>query len=181
MRYVLVVICAFITLFPCTGRSQGAADSVYWSEGCQLRWDDFQGKAEDAPIVGARTYTSLKYKLLDYDTSCRVIVKCVFLKKMSWMKPQHATDYALKHEQIHFDISELYARKLRQAFCNYRYNKETVNEDVADIFMRICEEKTWYNQQYDKETCHSLDKEKQQVWRDMITAQLDELREYRSN
>jgi hypothetical protein len=180
MRHVFLVLCS-IALLPFMGLAQSAADSVYWCADRPLQWADFQGTAEPIPIFGARTFTSLKYKLQDNDTGCNVKVLCVFLKKVSWQQPQHATSYALRHEQVHFDISELFARKLRQAYSYYHYNKETVQEDVADIFMTICAEKTAFNRQYDEETCHSLNKDKQREWRDKVTAMLDELKEYQRN
>src|SRR5438128_520567 len=124
MRYVLVLLlCAFGS----SGLAQNTPDSVYWNKQRVLSWADFLGKPENEPIIGARTFTSIRYKLLDYDTSCRVLVRCVFLPRESWTRTQHATEYGLKHEQLHFDISELFARKLRQAYCNYKYNHETVH------------------------------------------------------
>jgi hypothetical protein len=180
MRFVALIWCLLLA-GSAGALAQSAQDSVYWRADRPLQWADFQGTAEDVPIFGARTFTSLKYKLHDNDTSCNVTVLCVFLKKVSWQQPQHATIYKLKHEQIHFDISELFARKLRRAYCHYHYSRETVQEDVADIFVQICAEKTAFNKQYDEETCHSLNKDKQREWRSKVTAMLDELKEYQRN
>jgi predicted secreted Zn-dependent protease len=40
-------------------------------------------------------------------------VKNYFDKDQSWMMVKNA--YVLQHEQIHFNISELYARKIRKS------------------------------------------------------------------
>lgn len=166
--------------FCCDCFAQADVDSLHWHRDRRLTWNDFTGEPDDEPIFGARTFTSIKYKLLDRDTACNVQVRCIFLKKVSWTQPQHATEYALLHEQIHFDISELFARKLRQAYCRYKYNRQTVNADVAEIFSRICAEKTKFNRQYDKETCHSLHKMKQLEWTNKISDMLDQLSEFES-
>lgn len=171
----LAIICLSLIYF---STAYAQADSLNWNAAKKLHWDDFKGEPEEGTLVGARTFTTLKYKLYDYDTSCYVVVKCVFLARLSWRKDDDTTAYALQHEQGHFDISEIYARKLRKAFNQYQYSQRTVNADVVAIFNRLCEEKTKFNDRYDKETSHSLDRAKQQEWNTKISMMLDELKEF---
>ena len=161
--------------------AQSAADSLSWDENRKLTWDDFQGKPEEKTIFGARTYTDIKYKLYDSGTGCRIVVRCLFLKKISWKADQNITPYSLQHEQLHFDLSELYARKLRKAFKEYKYSKDSVSYNVAAIYKKICAEKTEFNNQYDKETFHQVDRTRQLIWNNKIYYMLEELKEYASN
>jgi len=182
MYHKLAMVGMSVLLFGATPAfrafAQTAADSLAWEPERKLSWDDFQGAPEENTIIGARTFTTIKYRLYDNDTACRVVVRCLFLKKVSWKAEEHTTIYSLQHEQLHFDISELFARKLRKAFKEYKYSRATVNSDIAAIFKRICAEKTKFNKKYDKETVHCVDMTKQLVWNNKIYFMLEELKDY---
>lgn len=83
---------------------------------------------------------------------------------MSWKRTKSCTNYTLNHEQRHFDISEVFARKLRSAFADYEFSRRTVARDIDAIFKKVCTEKDSVNSLYDKETYHSLNQEKQAAW-----------------
>src|SRR5690606_40361550 len=46
-----------------------------------------------------------------------------FNPHLSWVVPASRNDYLLKHEQLHFDITELHARKLRRELANISVEK----------------------------------------------------------
>jgi hypothetical protein len=173
--------CALLCLCSYQARGQSSADTLDWQTAGKLAWADFQGPPEDDILVGARTFTTLKYTLIDDDTACRVIVHCWFLKKMSWRSDKDTSRYKLQHEQGHFDITEIYARKLRKAYREYEYSKMSLAGDIATIFSRICAEKTECNNAYDKETINSLYGKKQAEWDQNIASMLNELKSYSSN
>ncbi len=180
-RKIRTVVLCFVLLVCARKGNAQTSDSLNWEASRKLRWADFLGMPDEHTIFGARTFTALRYKLYDNDTGCRVVVRCIFLKMMSWRSDKDTTTYALQHEQGHFDISELYARKLRKAFGEYHYVKRSVHHDVAAIFEQICAEKTAFNNLYDKETIHSLNRVKQQEWIAKIAAVLDSLQEFAQN
>jgi hypothetical protein len=158
------IIAILIYFFTIPAFAQTSADSLSWNKNRKLLWSDFMGRPERSPIIGARTYTSIKYKLYYNRTNFKTSVSCTFVKKMSWRQVKGCTDYSLNHEQRHFDISEIYARKLRNAFADYEFHKRSVSRDIDAIFKKVCAEKDSVNSLYDKETLHSLDKEKQAEW-----------------
>ena len=61
------------------------------------------------------------------------------------------TDYILSHEQGHFDITEIFARKLNEALQNYTFNKKTFRRDINSIYQSIVEQKEEYQKTYDEE------------------------------
>jgi predicted secreted Zn-dependent protease len=65
---------------------------------------------------------------------------------------------------LHFDIAELFARKLRRQLKEYKFNKKTVAEDVNNIYMNIMEEHQNMQRLYDEETDHSRLEVKQKEW-----------------
>ena len=80
----------------------------------------------------------------------------------------------LAHEQIHFDLAECAARDIRRALrtpvalmdCNERFTA------VRDSIQSMWEERQY---QYDRETHHGTDEERQSEWSDWVHQQLTEL------
>ena len=90
----------------------------------------------------------------------------------------HKTDYILSHEQGHFDIAEIFARKLNKKMSEYRFDKKTYQKDLNKIYHDILDEKEKMQNDYDKETNHSINKEKQAEWLKKIAKMLEEYKDY---
>jgi predicted secreted Zn-dependent protease len=93
-----------------------------------------------------------------------------------WEKDK--TDLILGHEQGHFDIAEIYIRKLYQAVKQYTFNKKTYKTELRDIYQRIAKEKDSFQNEYDAATHHSINVEQQKIWEAKIKATLKELDDY---
>lgn len=170
-----------LLLIPSAALAQRAEDSLLWDAHRKLTWQDFKGMPERDPLVGARTFSSIKYRLFHNQDTFYTDVSCVFLKRVSWKVTSKASDYSLNHEQRHFDISEVYARKMRAEFAAYQFRRKTVAKDIAAIFNRVCDEKDSVNMLYDKETLLSLDKDKQEAWNrkiDQLLIYMEALEQY---
>ncbi len=139
---------------------------IPWRTERKLLWDDFLCAPQKQGDAVASTSTSLgisyqvKNGVLSYNITCN------FSKKKSWGLLR--TDYILAHEQVHFDITELHARKLYQALYNYQFNPETFKKDIAAIYERIVKEKEDMQEAYDSETDHSRRKRLQYDWFEKI-------------
>lgn len=72
---------------------------------------------------------------------------------------------------MHWDISEIYARKLRTALSKYRPRK-SYKTDLNEIFQKIESERRKLQKQYDRETNHGINKEEQARWYIKIKEQL---------
>jgi hypothetical protein len=82
----------------------------------------------------------------------------------------------LKHEQIHFDICELYARKLRQKFTETNFAKvKSLDNETTKMYTKISSELFKEEEKYDKDTEHGLNSAKQKIWDADIKAKLKEL------
>ena len=90
----------------------------------------------------------------------------------------HKTDYILSHEQGHFDIAEIFARKLHKEMSKYRFNKKTYQKDLKKIYDAVTEEKTEIQNNYDRETNHSINKREQAEWLKKIKEMLEEYEEF---
>jgi predicted secreted Zn-dependent protease len=100
-------------------------------------------------------------------------ITCVFDKNSSWGRIK--TDYILAHEQAHFDIAELYARTLYKQIKAYTFNSSTAQQDVPAMYRKIMKELSEKQQEYDRETDYSRNKEEQAAWLIKIRKELNDL------
>jgi hypothetical protein len=145
---------------------------ITWSSTVSLTWDDFRGRPHLHSSVGAVTMSGISLSYEGTDGSMVATVKATFDKEESWVNMKAADDHVLKHEQLHFDITELYARKLRAAL--KRVNPATSRPDrvIERLFDRYSDESKVYQEMYDKETDHSRNVKQQAVWDERIRREL---------
>jgi len=80
------------------------------------------------------------YLLFKQNTHSQVLKKIfllkfiAFLRKKSWARV--LSNDGLIHEQGHFNISEISARKLMVAFKNYKFNSATVVQDLKKSLLK---------------------------------------------
>lgn len=139
-----------------------------YQEHAQLTWQDFKG----VPPQGAHHFASVNCgmgysfssKKINGNIKVNVEVTSYFYPQLSWKKNLDEDNMLLlAHEQLHWDISELYARKLREAFTKYVPQKN-VKKEIDFIFQKFEEERQRVQSTYDKETNHGLLKEMQATW-----------------
>ena len=166
-----------ITLFFSTGSKK--ASVIYWSDEHRLTWNDFKGQPQhtDADFdaltaSGIVDYKGCKEGKITYK------VRAYFEPENSWVKDAAHTDYHLAHEQLHFDITELYARKLRKLLVqqDFRCGEESRFENFVKANLE-----SWYTEQknYDIHTRHSMDTKKQEEWFYRIKIELTMLENYK--
>ncbi len=153
--------------------SNGRFDPIVleWDENRPLTWSDFETRKEKSHI-SALTASGIEYY---YDCRSGVMtvdIKAIFIPKQSWVRSDSKTDYILAHEQLHFDITELYARKFRREFEESGIDCSNVKalEKLSDQILA-----EWRREQnrYDKESLHSNDEEKQAYWNTKVNRHLE--------
>lgn len=78
----------------------------------------------------------------------------------------------LNHEQGHTDLAVIYGRKLKQRLEAAIYTVRDYKEQVKTIYQKTMQELADKNQEYDMETDHGSDPEKQESWNRYFTRQL---------
>jgi hypothetical protein len=157
-----------------------AQDTIIWNSAVPLTKDFFLAKrskyGKDIPayIVSA-IYLYQKEK----DGTRMFYIEAIMLKSKSYMKEE--TPYILNHEQLHFDICELYARKLRQRIAEKDFTKV---KDIVSVVSQFYEKTTSEYQKretaYDNDTQHGINAAKQKVWNETIARELAELEQFAS-
>jgi hypothetical protein len=162
--------------------AQGSANNntpqvIEWNEYYDLSWQDFKGERPGDAAGDAGTVVQIKAKPflvkdeVDYD------VFALFVKDKSWAEAYTAS--LLAHEKLHFDIAELYARKIRKKIAEMRAEKVTKVEAFNLAIQELLQESNEVDMQYDVETLHGGMVEKQKEWAERIKAELNGLREFK--
>lgn len=149
---------------------------IRWDDVKRLNWSDYKGKPDPNSDAAASTST---YLVIDYNISQNTMtykIQSMFSRTRSW--GLHKTDYILSHEQGHFDIAEIFARKLHKKMSEYKFDKRTYQKSLGKIYDEVVEEKTEMQNDYDRETRHSINKEKQAQWLKKIEKLLEEYEDY---
>ena len=149
---------------------------IDWSAAKRLVWDDFKAppvKNSDAAALTA-THLGFSYSFVKDRVSYDII--CRFDKTRSWGLVKN--DWILKHEQGHFDIAEIFARRLNQAVMQYEFNRKTFQKDLDQIYKSVVEEKEAFQNQYDTETDYSRNKKNQNEWLKKIEKELEESKDW---
>jgi len=171
----------FLTLFTCLSY-QADEVTITWSEDLTLQWSDFKGEPKPVGDAVATTASGISFGysttksssgLVDYSFS----ITAHFYPYKSWTINEPLSNIVLTHERLHFDITELYARKFRQRVSNTTFTN-AINKEMERINNAINFELGEMQKKYDAETNHSQNTEQQIAWQHFIKAELDKLSRY---
>lgn len=179
MKFFIVLAAFFCTFFP----SEADKEKISWNEKRALTWQDFKGKPQsDADFVASTNSGmsfSFSYSEKNGKRSMEYSVVCNFYPQESWFKPGHVSEYILKHEQTHFDISELHARKLRKRMDETSFSKN-VKKEVEALYQQTEHERRQMQNDYDFESDHSKNKEGEYRWRAKVAQELKKYERWKS-
>ena len=164
---------------------------ICWQEGIKLRWKDFE--ANNFPIDGrdvldirvgaccASEIAVLPHK--DNNGKPNFLVESFFVKKKSWVRDSSTTlnKVLLAHEQLHFDINELFARKIRlKVFQLYQNGSRIFGPEVGQEINCLLEEQNEFNAYFDKEAHADPSARMLQKWQAIVNRELASLKTYKS-
>ena len=175
MRFCFAFACVILSI---NGFAKGKCDSlVIWSDTHKLQESDFKGKVPKNTKWAANTSYILyvegsvgKSKLPVY------IIEARFNRYLSWLKVN--TNSVLIHEQLHFDIAELFARKMRKKYHELQVKQERNIKKYNSSFVTLNEECYQMQRDYDRETKHGVNATFQKQWQVAIQNKLKALQEY---
>ena len=176
MRIIKRYFSATLLAIPLLSSAQDKGEELLTWNTKKLDWADYKGKPDPNSDAAASTatYLGIEYNVRSNDISFKIT--CYFSKNKSWGLAK--TEHILSHEQGHFDIAEVFARKLNKKMSEYRVNKSTFRNDLEKIYNDILEEKEKTQNLYDRETNYSRNKEQQTKWLKKIEDMLEELEDY---
>lgn len=174
MRSYFLALFCFLTI---SARSQDNSEKIYWKQD-GLTWADFKGPVNKDSKFDANTNAGLSFAwglqnnngIIEFTYD----VISYFNPAQSWVKPESDKEYLLKHEQLHFDITELHARKLRKKLAGI--NSSSLKKDpkgaLNRIYQEVEKERKTMQLQFDKDSKHSLDKEGEARWQNAVRTEM---------
>jgi len=163
-----------VLCIPCQGQE---LREIPWDAKHNLSWTDFKGRPFATAWAAATTASGISYEYTGEERAdgyeLHFKVGAFFYPDKSWYRPELCDESVLQHEQLHFDISELYARKLKKELESTRFSKN-VKKEVQAIYDRILVELSALQSRYDHETNYSRDTRKQLFWVQKIHQALQE-------
>ena len=138
-----------------------------------LVWENFEGTPDPASSFDANTSSGLSYSWSlkkDFNGTHFVYkVESYFLPDGSWVKPGRESELLLAHEQLHFDITEVFARQLRQKMEDFNpESRGDIKQELQRIYKKIERERALLQEKFDRETRHGQDEAAQLRWRKQI-------------
>jgi hypothetical protein len=150
---------------------------IEWNEYYTITWEDFQGSPTHESIGDAGT--AIKIKATPFFIKNRVYydVEALFDRKKSWSRAK--SDPLLEHERLHFDIAELYARKIRKLVSDMNERGVHDIKSYNTAIRELLEKSNEADQRYDLETLHGALSKKQMIWERKVKEQLMGLKDYK--
>lgn len=148
------------------------SDTIYYDLKRKLTWDDFEGKPDINHKGSAVTSSGFAYSWNGQNDGeilyLNISVYTFFTKSNSWKKSGVENVYHLRHEQRHFDITMLGTKRFVNKLKNTSFTIQNYQQLINQVFDRVYDENLALQFQYDRETKHSLNTQKQSEWNERI-------------
>jgi hypothetical protein len=151
-------------------------DEILWSSKRKLIWADFKG-IPDTSRTNVEALTSTKIEITEnYELNGipKHILQCHFIKSKSWTIVNEES--TLSHEQLHFDIAEIFTRKIRKAFDSLNIKKIKDYQIYDNIYIFYGNKCETYQKLYDNQVY--FNNFQQQQWIKKVGLELARLKKY---
>ncbi len=159
------VITTFLE-YPKPGTS--TTDTVYYSSARKLKWSDFTGKIRSQSNFGALSFTAFSYEAAVREFKDTVWIKIYlqtyFVKPASWVRAESKNNYALSHEQLHFDLTRLMTKEFQDSVSNRSLSRDHYDIEIHFIYWYFWRKMTRIQEEFDKQTQHGKNKTMEREW-----------------
>ena len=159
-----------------TNKVSDDPNKIPWNSSRKINWDDFLAKPDKKSEFEAETEYEVAYGFSYKSGVFAYEVNCHFDKTTSWVK--NRSEYLLIHEQGHFDLAEICARKIRKLFKAYKFNAANAEKDLDRMYEQQVAALNKEQELYDTQTKHSVNEKQQELWNKKIEKQLSDLSEF---
>lgn len=152
---------------------------LYWDEKNELDWSHFQPVRKHGSDA-AMSSIAMESHSVTNKSGVFIRIRASFNPVKSWVKNDCQTAYILNHEQMHYNIVELYARKLRKAVAEKKFSRTNFSAEYNRLFDKYAYEHEIYQDRYDEETEHSILRSEQAEWNAKVLDEMKSLEDYAS-
>ncbi|WP_164674942.1 hypothetical protein [Anditalea andensis] len=147
-------------------------DTVFYTADRPLVFDDFRAKPTPSSRFAASIFSSFSFdvkgELVGDTLEVNIIPKVYMLRDQSWARSTALNDYTLNHEQRHFDITQIIAKKLINDISNLAIFPDEYDSVINFYYLEAFREMNKLQDLYDKETRHGIDQSAQIRWNKII-------------
>lgn len=152
-------------------------DTIYYHTR-KINWDDFRGKPTNTRY-GAAIFANFAYgasfQVIDGYIVAKISAKTYMVRGMSWALPTSLNDYALAHEQLHFDIARVVTERFKKKIAAMQADLIIdLNSMIQYEYLESYREMNQLQKQYDFESNHSLYRQGQADWETKVKKWLSE-------
>ncbi len=180
MKKHAAVLLVFLGLFSFSNTSE--EEKIAWNENRKLTWEDFKGTPNRADEFVASTNSGVSfgysYKERNGIGKVEITIQSNFYPNLSWYRSEKVSDYILAHEQLHFDISELHARKLRKALAPLPHNR-AYKAAAEAIYNNLEADRRAMQESYDRDSDHSNEEVEEYKWRAYVAQELEKYNDWK--
>jgi len=160
-------------------QSQFENDSILvWNKNRKICWEDFM--VDNELDFENNFHAAVSTNIIIFPKAVRKFGDFKFIavlyKKKSWAA--FKSDILLEHEQLHFNITELFARKLRKFFSDEKNYFLTNPIECQAVYNSIMNELILFQNLYDEETKFGTFESKQKEWNLKVYDLLEMYKEY---
>jgi hypothetical protein len=152
-------------------------DTIYYAANRPLTWDDFQSKIASSGPFAAEVMPSIGYdvqsKIQDGTIYVIITMKTYLPKSACWVNYAGRNDYALNHEQRHFDVVKIITEQYKQKVLTAKLNPDTYEAFIGMQYLDSFRDMYTMQTAYDTETKHGRDHFAQANWNDKIDKLLE--------
>ena len=157
------------------------APLISWSATRPLTVADYLGRPAPGERLAGLTSTNIKAGAACRDFVFSGTVQATFDPNTSWFRDaKNAPATLLRHEQLHFDLTEVYARVMRQRMVTFQARANCLKLQPAfNNFTKLVYAE-WDREQnrYDQDTNHGLNAPRQVFWEKQIQLRLEQLKAF---
>jgi hypothetical protein len=177
--FTLAVLLA-AAVVPLARDPQSADEIIVWTTTRKLDWKDFRSKPPPNTLAAALSAISHDYAVGCRDQALQVRVQTIFVPGKSWVAYRIvssglASRVGIRHEQIHFDLAEVYARPIRRTLRELRDPCPRSDAELAGMVEQVIKEHWAAQRRYDTETENGQLEAKQNDWEKRIAGELTAL------
>jgi len=177
VKIVFVFCFAFLFQSRISDKDFDPKVELEWNEFYEISWENFKGNPDVNSKADAATSVAILAKPYISGKKINYTVYALFNQNKSWAR--NTNDRLLEHEKLHFDIAELYARKIRKKVAQLQKSNETEIGTYKKAVHQLLEESNQADLKYDLETLHGALKQKQEKWAAQLEKELVELEEFK--
>ncbi len=152
------------------------SDTIYYNADKKLDWSNFKGKTDPQSDATAITSSGFGYEAgvhyKNEKTTITIAVYCYFSKLNSWVRAGGQSDYALNHEQHHFDVTYIVTNLFIQKLKDAKFTRNNYDALIDKIYMESCKELELMQNEYDGQTRNGRLKSIQADWNEKIEKKL---------